>query len=145
MVLGKHSGRHAFEDRLKNLGIMINADKLDEALLKFKLLADLSVTQQDDLRASACGGALADPDTCAQARIDWMRGDKTHEEAGGPLRKRARVLGDIISSSPYYVRDTETLYIGSNDGTILEGFKATGMRVLGVTPSTPITAISSMS
>ena len=103
--------------------------------VEFKLLADLSVTQQDDLRASACGGALADPDTCAQARIDWMRGDKTHEEAGGPLRKRARVLGDIISSSPYYVRDTETLYIGSNDG-MLHAFAAdTGNELFAYAPN----------
>ena len=103
--------------------------------VEFKLLADLSVTQQDDLRASACGGALVDPDTCAQARIDWMRGDKTHEEAAGPLRKRARVLGDIISSSPYYVRDTRTLYIGSNDG-MLHAFEAdTGNELFAYAPN----------
>ncbi len=60
MVLGKHSGRHAFEDRLKSLGITINADKLDEAFLKFKLLADRKKTVSDrDIEALVTGERVA--------------------------------------------------------------------------------------
>lgn len=40
LVLGKHSGRHAFKDRLKFLGIMINDAELDRAFDRFKNLAD---------------------------------------------------------------------------------------------------------
>jgi len=41
MVLGKHSGRHAFEDRLRELGyIALEREEIDEAFQKFKDLAD---------------------------------------------------------------------------------------------------------
>lgn len=40
MVLGKHSGRHAFEDRLKQLGYTLEKNELDAAFEKFKDLAD---------------------------------------------------------------------------------------------------------
>ena len=40
LVLGKHSGRHAFKVRLKNLGIELKDDELDRAFVRFKNLAD---------------------------------------------------------------------------------------------------------
>ncbi len=40
LVLGKHSGRHAFKDRLKTLGIELNDVQLDRAFEQFKHLAD---------------------------------------------------------------------------------------------------------
>lgn len=40
MVLGKHSGRHAFVDRVKELGLTLEDDKLNEAFEQFKNLAD---------------------------------------------------------------------------------------------------------
>lgn len=40
LVLGKHSGRHAFEDRLKSLGYSLNKTELDKAFERFKNLAD---------------------------------------------------------------------------------------------------------
>ncbi len=40
MVLGKHSGRHAFEDRLISLGYSLTKEKLDEAFEQFKILTD---------------------------------------------------------------------------------------------------------
>ncbi len=40
LVLGKHSGRHAFKDRLKNLGIVLPESQLDAAFVQFKDLAD---------------------------------------------------------------------------------------------------------
>lgn len=40
MVLGKHSGRHAFVDRLKYLGIELDKDQTNEIFEKFKELAD---------------------------------------------------------------------------------------------------------
>ncbi|HAK89354.1 MAG TPA: 2-isopropylmalate synthase [Nitrospiraceae bacterium] len=39
-VLGKHSGRHAFKDRLQKLGYELNAEEIDTAFKKFKHLAD---------------------------------------------------------------------------------------------------------
>ena len=40
MVLGKHSGRHAFEDRLKTLGYTLDKEDLDFAFTEFKSLVD---------------------------------------------------------------------------------------------------------
>ena len=101
----------------------------------FKVLTDLDATQQGLLATGSCGGALGTGAACAQARIDWMRGDTTNEEATGPLRKRTRVLGDIISSSPYYVSDTRTLYVGANDG-MLHAFDAdTGNELFAYVPN----------
>ena len=40
LVLGKHSGRHAFLDRVKELGFEISKDELDPAFKEFKKLAD---------------------------------------------------------------------------------------------------------
>jgi 2-isopropylmalate synthase len=40
LVLGKHSGRHAFKSRLKELGYELTADEIEAAFVKFKHLAD---------------------------------------------------------------------------------------------------------
>jgi len=40
LVLGKHSGRHAFSERLKTLGYKLNEGELDKAFREFKVLAD---------------------------------------------------------------------------------------------------------
>jgi 2-isopropylmalate synthase len=40
LVLGKHSGRHAFKMRLKDLGFEVDGADLDKAFRRFKDLAD---------------------------------------------------------------------------------------------------------
>ena len=40
LVLGKHSGRHAFKDRLSELGYTLTPDEIEAAFVKFKHLAD---------------------------------------------------------------------------------------------------------
>ncbi|HEY7089926.1 MAG TPA: 2-isopropylmalate synthase [Tepidisphaeraceae bacterium] len=40
LVLGKHSGRHAFRDRVVSLGYKLTDEQLEAAFLKFKALAD---------------------------------------------------------------------------------------------------------
>ena len=52
IVLGKHSGRHAFEDRLMELGYTLTPEEVDSAFAKFKLLADKKKVIKDrDLEA----------------------------------------------------------------------------------------------
>jgi 2-isopropylmalate synthase len=43
IVLGKHSGRHAFADTLQKMGISIQGDALNSAFARFKELADRKV------------------------------------------------------------------------------------------------------
>jgi 2-isopropylmalate synthase len=48
LVLGKHSGRHAFNHRMIQLGIKLSADELEKAYLRFKELADKKKNIYDD-------------------------------------------------------------------------------------------------
>ncbi|MGL4654642.1 MAG: 2-isopropylmalate synthase [Sarcina sp.] len=40
IVLGKHSGRHAFDDYLKKNGVVLEKEALDEAFIEFKKMTD---------------------------------------------------------------------------------------------------------
>ena len=52
IVLGKHSGRHAFSDTLAKMGLTISGDALNAAFARFKELADRKVEITDaDLEA----------------------------------------------------------------------------------------------
>lgn len=44
MVLGKHSGKHAFNDALKQLGYTLNKDDLGDCFKRFKVLCDKKKT-----------------------------------------------------------------------------------------------------
>ncbi len=47
MVLGKHSGKHAFEDRVKSLGYDLTAQQIVSAFEQFKIIADKKKTVTD--------------------------------------------------------------------------------------------------
>ena len=52
IVLGKHSGRHAFKDKLNTLGYELKDEEINEAFDRFKILADQKKEIfDDDLRA----------------------------------------------------------------------------------------------
>jgi len=52
LILGKHSGRAAFSEKLKKLGFNLNKEELNEAFERFKELADKKKDiYDDDLRA----------------------------------------------------------------------------------------------
>jgi len=52
LVLGKHSGHHAFEKRLKDLGYQLGAEEIARALERFKEVADKKkVIYDEDLHA----------------------------------------------------------------------------------------------
>lgn len=48
LVLGKHSGRHAFRDRLKKLGLVLSEEELEAAYNRFIALADKKKHVYDD-------------------------------------------------------------------------------------------------
>ncbi|MCC5952346.1 MAG: 2-isopropylmalate synthase [Acidimicrobiia bacterium] len=52
IVLGKHSGRHAFADTLRKMGFDLHGDALNQAFTRFKELADRKVQlTEEDLEA----------------------------------------------------------------------------------------------
>lgn len=72
--------------------------------------------------------------------LKYLRGDQSKEvQKGGTYRNRKSAtgkqpLGDLVHSSPYYVKDTDTVYVGGNDG-MLHAFKAsTGDELFGYIP-----------
>jgi type IV pilus assembly protein PilY1 len=115
--------------------------------------ANLGTTQQ---------GALG-----AQIVVDYLRGDRSNEEAqkNGTLRTRTGVLGDIVNSTPVYVAApnarlyvgatfsgassyadfataqatrTPAIYVGANDG-MLHAFNANdGTEIFAFVPNTVI-------
>jgi 2-isopropylmalate synthase len=48
LVLGKHSGSHAFEDRLKTLGYDLKSEELEKAFYEFKLMCDIKKNVYDE-------------------------------------------------------------------------------------------------
>jgi 2-isopropylmalate synthase len=64
MVLGKHSGRHAFEERIRDLGINVAPDMLEKIFAEFKDLADKKKVVTDrDIEVLAMGLSVAVPET----------------------------------------------------------------------------------
>ena len=88
----------------------------------------------------ARGGGDINFAVTGQKNADYIKGDNSLEEKDPPvvgqvLRKRTTPLGDIIGSSPAYVADTRTLYVGANDG-MLHAFDATnGNELFGYIPN----------
>ncbi len=114
IVLGKHSGRHAFEDRLRELGYSLSPEKLDTAFKKFKVLADKKKTVKDrDLEAIIgvvpvsgaeryslmnfvinSGNAIT-----STAVIKVKKGDETFERVAasdGPINASFRAINKIV-------------------------------------------------
>jgi len=62
--------------------------------------------------------------------IDYLRGVQSLEKGrGGELRERSHPLGDIVNSTPFYAVDTQTVYVGANDG-MLHGLEGNTGKVL---------------
>ena len=81
------------------------------------------------------------------ALLDYVRGDRAREEQNnGPLRDRAinSVLGDIVHSSPTYLKDNDTVFVGANDG-MLHAFDArTGEELFGYMPSPMLSRVGAL-
>ncbi|MCI4441632.1 PilC/PilY family type IV pilus protein [Tibeticola sp.] len=79
--------------------------------------------------------------------VEFIRGVRSKElQNGGSFRNRAlnNILGDIVHSSPYYVKDTNTVYVGANDG-MLHAFDATsGQELFAYIPSAVIPNLQSL-
>jgi len=69
-------------------------------------------------------GGPANCEVTGADNASYIKGNQTKEGvAPGKLRPRTTLLGDIVDSSPTYVTDTNTVYIGANDG-MLHAFNA---------------------
>jgi 2-isopropylmalate synthase len=123
LVLGKHSGRHAFVDALDKLGITMDDAQLNRAFTRFKDLADrkIQLTDQDltAIVAEEMGATEADvfllesvvvgggTHLQPRATVHLKKGDETVEESAigdglidaamGAIRRAAGVEARLVS------------------------------------------------
>jgi len=114
MVLGKHSGKHAFEERLKSLGYSLSEEELAKAFKEFKDLADKKkVVYNRDIEALVTGDFIEIPKTyelesfvinsgniiTATASIALKTEDRIIEEAStgdGPVDAAFKTIEKIV-------------------------------------------------
>ncbi len=109
MVLGKHSGRHAFEDRLKVLGYNLEKEELDYAFTQFKDLADKKkVVYNRDIEAIVTKNAVEIPETYELKRFIINSGNAITATASIVLK----------------YMDQEIEEVSTGDGPVDAAFKA---------------------
>lgn len=114
MVLGKHSGRHAFEDRLAALGYQLDKKALDAAFEQFKILADKKKIVQDGDIDAIVGNRIAESPEAyhldrfvinsgntitSTAIIRLSSGEKQFESVAigdGPVDASFKAINDIV-------------------------------------------------
>ena len=84
-VMGKHSGRHAFKDKIKELGFDLGGNALEEAFARFKDLADKKKEIYDE-----------DLIALVDSRADGKRRSHPVQRAQSGLRHRRQADGRII-------------------------------------------------
>lgn len=95
LVLGKHSGRHAFSNRLKELGFDLHPDDLEKAFIRFKRLADMKKEIFDeDLETIVQDEIATFPQTFELIYIQASTGNQTVPTATVKLKKDNEVYQD---------------------------------------------------
>ena len=83
LVLGKHSGRHAFADRLEQLGFEIDGEEFQRAFKRFKDLADAKkVIYNEDLEAIVADSSISTEDRYALLSLAIESGTEGQAHAG---------------------------------------------------------------
>ncbi|HEX7247397.1 MAG TPA: alpha-isopropylmalate synthase regulatory domain-containing protein, partial [Actinomycetota bacterium] len=94
IVLGKHSGRHAFVDALDKIGISLDDDHLNRAFARFKDLADRKVqlTDQDLAAIAAEELGATDDDVLVMESLQVGGGTQQDPQATVRLRRGEEVI-----------------------------------------------------
>ncbi len=107
LVLGKHSGRHAFRDKLKELGYDLSEDQLNKAFERFKQLADKKKEVFDeDIDAVVADEILRIPDKYKLVYVNVVSGTVTVPTATVQLE----VDGKVILDSGFGVGPVDSVY-----------------------------------
>lgn len=100
LVLGKHSGRHAFEDKIKSMGYSLKEDALNKAFEQFKILADKRKEVSDnDIEALVVRGTIVIPETYKLDRFVVNSGNTiTTTSSVRLIHKSGGILEAVMSS-----------------------------------------------
>jgi 2-isopropylmalate synthase len=113
LVLGKHSGRHAFLDRVKELGFELEEKKINPAFKEFKKLADRKKDIFDsDIEAIVLNTKTVDKSTWELVDLETSSGSSWGAQATVKLKNRNGAIEDTKES------------ISSKNGPIESVFKA---------------------
>ena len=98
LVLGKHSGRHAFRERLAKLGFELSESEIDRAFEQFKVLADKKKEIFDeDLEAIIEDGISAIPEVFQLHHFYVASGDQIKPTAKVLVKVKHKVVGSTSS------------------------------------------------
>jgi len=162
LVLGKHSGRHAFRERLHALGFDLQPDQLDNAFQKFKVLADKKkVIYNEDLEVLVADAVLRMEDkfkllsvnvssgtgAVPAATVEMAIEDRVVKEAGfgdGPVDAVFRVIGSITQCKAQLVRYQVNAITGGTDaqGEVSVTLSEDGLTAIGQGAHTDIIVAS---
>ncbi len=118
LVLGKHSGRHAFAERLKQLGVELYEVDMNKAFERFKALADLKKDIYDeDLLAIVTEQMVRVPDRFELLDLNVTSASNTLPHAAVRLRVDGEQRQDV----------------GTGDGMVDACYKIIS-RIVGITP-----------
>lgn len=100
LVLGKHSGRHAFEDKVVSMGYELDDNALTKAFEEFKVLADKKKEITDrDIEALVCRKVIQVPEYYKLDRFVINSGNTiTTTSSMRLLTKTGHVLEEVVSS-----------------------------------------------
>lgn len=162
IVLGKHSGRHAFSDALEKMGLKVQGDTLNQAFIRFKELADRKVQiTEADLEAIVseelgsgddawqlvdlvvAGGTGKTPTAQVEVR---RNGDRriAVEEGDGMIDAACRALSAAVGIEARLVDFKVSSVTGETDalGDVTVQIDADGRRVSGRGVSTDVVEAS---
>ncbi len=103
-VLGKHSGRHAFNEKLIKLGYDLNQDELNEAFAKFKELADKKKSVYDkDIVALISKQKIEIPKTYELEKYVVNSGNTITSTTTIAIRKDNKIIEEVSTGEgPIY-------------------------------------------
>jgi len=151
LVLGKHSGRHAFRERIKALGYELSEAHLNQAFQRFKEVADKKKRVFDeDLEAIIADEILRIPDTYKLIHLNVVSGSavvptatvqieiagKIYQEAGfgdGPVDAAYKTIAKITKTKSRLLKFSVNAITGGTDaqGEVMVILEEGGLRVVG--------------
>jgi len=162
LVLGKHSGRHAFRKRLEEMGFELSNEAIETAFVAFKRLADKKKTIYDeDIEALVAENILRIPDRFKLLSVTFTSGtevvpsatvelevDGKHkvkaEFGDGPVDAVFKAIKKICKSKAKLARFTVSAITGGTDalGGVTVRLKENGHTIIGQGASSDIIVAS---
>jgi 2-isopropylmalate synthase len=162
LILGKHSGRHAFRDRIESLGYSLNEKELNLAFKRFKALADMKKDVYDeDIEMIIMDEIVRVPEKYRMAYLSVVCGNmaiptatikiemdgRSQQEAcygDGPVDATLKAIQKIIKTNSKFIKFYVNAITGGTDaqGEVFVKLEEDGSTVIGKGVDTDIIVAS---